>query len=162
MWQYHGRRQAADAGPGRRCRLDAGRNRRQGFHRRAPRRLGNRRRGRSRQPAVVFLRRWIKLPRKVGFRAVMARMDDGHDFRGWDLCIAERPPGRTPDQSLARQRHQDRFADRASAGQWHHVMVTYDGSRQAAGAKIYIDGKPQPVVRRSRQPQGHDADARCR
>ena len=24
-------------------------------------------------------------------------------------------------------------------------MVTYDGSRRAAGARIYVDGKPQPV-----------------
>ncbi len=31
-------------------------------------------------------------------------------------------------------------------GHWHHVMVTYDGSRRAAGAKIYIDGKPQAAV----------------
>jgi hypothetical protein len=29
--------------------------------------------------------------------------------------------------------------------QWHHVMMTYDGSRTADGAKIYIDGEPQKL-----------------
>jgi hypothetical protein len=29
--------------------------------------------------------------------------------------------------------------------QWHHVMVTYDGSRVASGVKIYIDGKPEKL-----------------
>ena len=26
-------------------------------------------------------------------------------------------------------------------GQWYHVLVTYDGSRIAAGVRIYVDGK---------------------
>ena len=29
-----------------------------------------------------------------------------------------------------------------SPGQWYHVAVSYDGSRTAEGAKIYVDGKP--------------------
>ena len=89
---------------------------------------------------------WIKLPGKVGFGAVMARMDDGHDFRGWDLCLQNDRPGahlinRWPDNAI-------KIVSRTAIqpGKWHHVMVTYDGSRQAAGARIYIDGKPQPVV----------------
>ena len=31
------------------------------------------------------------------------------------------------------------------AGQWNHVLVTYDGSRQAGGVKIYVNGKLQPT-----------------
>ena len=30
----------------------------------------------------------------------------------------------------------------APANQWHHVVATYDGSGKAAGAKVYLDGKP--------------------
>jgi hypothetical protein len=29
--------------------------------------------------------------------------------------------------------------------QWHHVMMTYNGSRVADGVKIYIDGEPQKL-----------------
>ena len=31
-------------------------------------------------------------------------------------------------------------------GEWHHIFFTYDGSRRAAGLKLYLDGK---LVRRS-------------
>ncbi|HJT32427.1 MAG TPA: DUF1553 domain-containing protein [Pirellulales bacterium] len=31
------------------------------------------------------------------------------------------------------------------AGRWHHVAATYDGSRVAAGVKIYLDGQPEPL-----------------
>ena len=29
---------------------------------------------------------------------------------------------------------------------WHHVLVTYDGSRTAEGIKIYVDGQPQELT----------------
>lgn len=32
-----------------------------------------------------------------------------------------------------------------SAGHWQHVAVTYDGSRQARGLRVFIDGQPAPV-----------------
>ena len=32
---------------------------------------------------------------------------------------------------------------RLEPGRWHHVVFTYDGSRVAAGIKVYIDGTPQ-------------------
>ena len=35
-------------------------------------------------------------------------------------------------------------ARRKSEG-WHHVFVTYDGSRKAKGVKIYFDGESQEV-----------------
>ncbi len=28
---------------------------------------------------------------------------------------------------------------------WHHVMVTYDGSKKAKGVSIFVDGQPQPT-----------------
>jgi hypothetical protein len=30
-------------------------------------------------------------------------------------------------------------------GRWHHVLATYDGSRVAAGVKVYIDGRPEKL-----------------
>jgi hypothetical protein len=33
-----------------------------------------------------------------------------------------------------------------SAGKWTHVAVAYDGSRLAAGVKIYLDGEPAPIT----------------
>jgi hypothetical protein len=28
---------------------------------------------------------------------------------------------------------------------WHHVLVTYDGTRVAAGVKVYVDGRPEKL-----------------
>ncbi len=89
---------------------------------------------------------WIKLPGDVGFGAVMARMDDTNNYRGWDLWMQNNRPAahlvnHWPDNAI-------KIVSRAAIkpGTWHHVMITYDGSRQAAGAHIYIDGKQQKVV----------------
>ena len=30
-------------------------------------------------------------------------------------------------------------------GAWHHVAMTYDGSRMATGVQIYLDGEPQEL-----------------
>jgi hypothetical protein len=35
--------------------------------------------------------------------------------------------------------------DPVPLGQWRHVAMTYDGSRLAAGIRIYVDGKPQEL-----------------
>jgi hypothetical protein len=32
-----------------------------------------------------------------------------------------------------------------SSGEWHHVLVTYDGSVMAQGVNVFVDGKPAPV-----------------
>jgi hypothetical protein len=35
---------------------------------------------------------------------------------------------------------------RLEPGRWHHVVVTYDGSRVAGGVKVYIDGRPEKLA----------------
>jgi hypothetical protein len=30
-------------------------------------------------------------------------------------------------------------------GRWHHLLVSYDGSRVAGGVRVYIDGRPEPI-----------------
>ena len=36
--------------------------------------------------------------------------------------------------------------ERVSQDQWHHVMMTWDGSRKASGVRIFIDGKSQELT----------------
>jgi uncharacterized protein DUF1553/uncharacterized protein DUF1549/concanavalin A-like lectin/glucanase superfamily protein/cytochrome c len=35
--------------------------------------------------------------------------------------------------------------ERLEPGKWHHVLATYNGSRLASGAQIYLDGRPQKL-----------------
>ena len=88
---------------------------------------------------------WVKIPGKVGGGALLARMDDGNAFRGWDMWLEDDRPGahlinHWPDNAI-------KVVSRTpiQPGKWQHVMVTYDGSRRASGTRVYIDGKPQAV-----------------
>ncbi len=36
-------------------------------------------------------------------------------------------------------------ADPVPCSEWHAVAVTYDGTREAKGVSIYIDGQPRPT-----------------
>lgn len=86
---------------------------------------------------------WVKLPKARALGAVLARMDDGHDYRGWDLWyekgrigthIVHKWPGNAI-KVLAKVLPKE--------GEWTHLFVSYDGSGKAAGVKIYINGLRQ-------------------
>jgi hypothetical protein len=88
---------------------------------------------------------WVKLPANDGSAAILARMDDEHDFRGWDFWIEGRRLGghivhKWPDNAIKAVTR-----DQIPADQWVHVALVYDGSKKAAGLKVYIDGRLQPM-----------------
>jgi hypothetical protein len=85
---------------------------------------------------------WVKLP-KTTFGAIFARMDDQHDYRGWDLWVQNGRVGthiinKWPTDAL-------KVVSKAAvkSGQWAHVFVTYDGSRRHEGVRVYVNGVPQ-------------------
>ena len=88
---------------------------------------------------------WVRFSEKSKNGAIFARMDDQHDYRGWDLWLENGRPGahiihKWPEDAL-------KVVANATlkAGEWNHLLLTYDGSRQAGGVKIYVNGKPQPT-----------------
>jgi hypothetical protein len=85
---------------------------------------------------------WVKLP-KAPSGAIFARMDDQHDFRGWDLWVQNGRVGthivnKWPADAL-------KVVSKAplKAGQWAHVFVTYDGSGKGEGVRVYVNGAAQ-------------------
>ena len=75
--------------------------------------------------------------------AVISRMDDTNNFRGWDLWFEGAKPGthivsKWPDDALKVVANKPITFKR-----WTHVFITYDGSAKAAGVKIYVDGEEQ-------------------
>jgi mono/diheme cytochrome c family protein len=85
---------------------------------------------------------WVKLPKQT-FGAVFARMDNDHDYRGWDLWVQNGRVGthiihKWPDDAL-------KVVSKSTVknGQWAHVFVTYDGSGRGEGVRIYVNGVPQ-------------------
>ena len=76
-----------------------------------------------------------------GNGAVFGKMDAPHDYRGWDLFMANGVVmvhliNKWPDNAL---KVNSKMA--VPLKQWSHVLVTYDGSMKPEGVKIYLNGK---------------------
>jgi len=77
--------------------------------------------------------------------AILSKMDDGNAFRGYDLLFIN---GKLechlvhhwPDKAFKVVTKKT-----VSLNAWHHVVLTYDGTRQASGLRLFVDGKPQGV-----------------
>jgi hypothetical protein len=75
---------------------------------------------------------------------ILARMTDAEQAEGYSLELVR---GRLQvnlvkrwlDDAVRVETEREIESDR-----WHHVFVTYDGSRQARGITIYLDGRPAP------------------
>lgn len=72
-------------------------------------------------------------------------MDNANGYRGWDVWvegnrIATHIINTWMDNAL-------KVVARTplKANEWYHVAITYDGSKKAAGAKVFINGVPQEV-----------------
>jgi hypothetical protein len=85
---------------------------------------------------------WVKMP-KAPSGAIFARMDDQHDYRGWDLWVqngrvATHIINKWPTDALKVVARNP-----VKAGQWAHVFVTYDGSGRGEGVRVYVNGVSQ-------------------
>ena len=78
--------------------------------------------------------------------AIISRMDDTNDFRGWDLWFEGGKPGthivsKWPDDALKVVANNE-----IPFKTWTHVFITYDGSKKASGVKIYVNGELRPAT----------------
>jgi hypothetical protein len=77
---------------------------------------------------------------------IVAKMDNSSPYRGYDLDLYQSKVWfqivGTWDTSTIAVYTNSTFAD----GNWHHVVATYDGSSNASGVEIYVDGSPQATT----------------
>ncbi len=91
---------------------------------------------------------WVKLPKAGGNGAVMARMDNQHDYRGWDLWLEGKRVGTHIINAWPGNALKVVTKNEIPTQVWTHVLVTYDGGGKAAGVKIYVNGElQQPDVK---------------
>jgi hypothetical protein len=86
---------------------------------------------------------WVKLTKNVPGGAVFARMDDQHDFRGWDLWIQGDRVGAHIISKWQEDALKVVSRNPIKVGQWNHLFITYDGSGKPGGIKVYVNGVPQ-------------------
>jgi hypothetical protein len=88
---------------------------------------------------------WVKIPNAKATGAMVARMDEANEFRGWDLWLEKGRPAmhivhKWPGDAL---KVIGKTALKPDA--WQYVTIAYDGSEKAQGVKIYVDGAAQDV-----------------
>lgn len=89
---------------------------------------------------------WIKAANKTSNGSVLARMDSGAAFRGWDLyqgggTLAVHIIDTWPSNALKVVT----ASEVLDPSQWQHVFVTYDGTGKPDGIKLYLNGHSQPL-----------------
>ncbi|MBY0457714.1 MAG: DUF1553 domain-containing protein, partial [Gemmataceae bacterium] len=94
------------------------------------------------QPFAVSA--WVTLNGRGKNGAVVARMDDGNNYRGWDVWVQNDRIGMHvistwPDDAVKVVAKSPLQPNKRT-----HVTVVYDGTGKAAGVKIYYDGEAQP------------------
>ncbi len=77
---------------------------------------------------------------------VLSKMDDASAYRGYDIImeggkVCAHFVHEWPDRAFKVVTE-----EAAPLQQWHHIAVIYNGSRQADGVRIYVDGKPQKLT----------------
>lgn len=85
---------------------------------------------------------WV-WPSSASPSTVLSKMDEANLHRGYDLILE----GGKVASHVVHQWPGKAFKvvtkEPITLNDWHHLVVTYDGSRQASGLKMYVDGKLQ-------------------
>ncbi len=87
---------------------------------------------------------WVQVTDTID-GALLARMDIANGYRGWDLWMKGSRAGVQVISSWNQDALRVLAQSAIKSEGWHHLFVTYDGSRKASGVKIYYDGEPQGV-----------------
>ena len=94
---------------------------------------------------------WMKVPEKMDRAVVVRRSKAWTDAasRGYELLIEDGKASAALIHFWPGNAIRVKTKEALPLGKWVHLTVTYDGSSQASGLKIYLDGKPaaQDVVR---------------
>jgi hypothetical protein len=85
---------------------------------------------------------WVK---PEGNGAVLSKMDDATAFRGFDLLLVGGRVEVHLVQSWPSNAIKVSTKQVLQQGSWNHVFVTYDGSSQAAGLQVYVNGQAVPL-----------------
>jgi hypothetical protein len=75
--------------------------------------------------------------------AIVTRAVDVTEDKGFGLFLEKGKLVAALDERWLDDGVRVESADAIPLNQWHHVLMTYDGSRLASGVKLYIDGREQ-------------------
>ena len=77
--------------------------------------------------------------------AILSKMDDENAHRGYDVLIMNGHAVSHLIHSWPDKAFKVVTKQPVSLNEWHHIVVAYDGTRQATGLQLFIDGELQKV-----------------
>jgi len=87
---------------------------------------------------------WVKTASSDGM-AILSKMDESENYRGYDLLLS----GGKVEMHVVHKWPENAIKISSNApvtlNEWHHIVATYDGSKKAAGIKLYVDSKPAAI-----------------
>jgi Protein of unknown function (DUF1553)/Protein of unknown function (DUF1549)/Concanavalin A-like lectin/glucanases superfamily/Planctomycete cytochrome C len=83
---------------------------------------------------------WVKLSQGSSGGAIVARMDEGNEHRGWDMWVEGNKVGSHIIHKWPGDALKVMTQEALTVGVWHLVAITYDGSLKRSGLKVYVDG----------------------
>jgi RHS repeat-associated protein len=89
---------------------------------------------------------WLRTT-ATGTGVIFSKMPNAGTYRGYELYLSNGRIGcylvsTLPSSYLQEQTTAATFND----GKWHHIAWTYNGSGDAAGSRLYVDGVDQPTT----------------
>jgi hypothetical protein len=85
---------------------------------------------------------WYLMPKNERYSVLASQMDSKDHDRGWSLSVDGFAPSfRLNGDEGKSLRISPGTLDKSKAGDWIHLTVTYDGSREQAGLKMYWNGR---------------------
>jgi hypothetical protein len=83
---------------------------------------------------------WVQVGESV-YGSLLARVDEANGDRGWELWLKGSRGGARLTSSWNRDALSVVAGLKVPSEGWHHLFVTYDGSREAEGLAVYYDGE---------------------
>jgi hypothetical protein len=84
---------------------------------------------------------WVKAPNSNQNGCILGKMDEGNNFRGYDLWLQGGAPGAHIINKWQDNAVKVVGKKKIAAKKWQHIFVTYNGSGSAAGTRVYLNGE---------------------
>lgn len=86
---------------------------------------------------------WVRAPNGNQNGCILGKMDEGNNYRGYDLWLQNGQPGAHIVNKWQENAVKVVSNKKITAKKWQHIFVTYNGSGSAAGTRVYLNGEKQ-------------------